>query len=200
MRASETAFVIVDMQNGFCSEGGSSSRLGFQLSDLPATVAEIAVAKASARGLGISCIYVTHVYKEGLVDADRRALARYGRDAGRLVRGTWDAAVVDDLAPDEEDLVIFKNRYDGFFRTELEATLERMGVRQLIFAGVATNACVAMTARSAWMRDFEVMVPRDTTTARTRELKEAALTDFEEWLICTSQWREALGAHSVSEP
>lgn len=161
MPPSEVALVIVDMQNGYCSPGGSGPASGVTLVDLPVTVAEIARARSCARRLGVACVYVTQVFAEGLVDADPRTLARYGRGRARLVRGTFDAAVVDALAPAPDDFVIEKNRYDPFVHRGLEHLLERIGARHLVVSGAATNACVALTARSAWMRDFGVAVPSE---------------------------------------
>lgn len=198
MRASEAALVVVDMQNGYCSPGGSGPANGVTLADLPETIGEIAEARAFARQLGMARVYVVQVFAEGLVDADPRTLARYGRDGARLVRGTWDAAVIDDLAPTPDELVVQKNRFDPFVHSGLERLLRRIGAHHLIVSGAATNACVALTARSAWMRDFSVAVPSDTTTARTRAHKQAALAELSDWLIDTSPWRVAFSRLEAS--
>ena len=67
--------------------------------------------------------------------------------AGKLlVNNTWDAAIIDELAPQPGDRVIRKTRYDGFSRTELDGYLRTENIRYLMFTGVATNVCVESTA------------------------------------------------------
>lgn len=59
--------------------------------------------------------------------------------------------------------VITKNQYDAFYNTALEELLIQKSVKQLVITGVATHLCCENTARSAFVRGFEVMFPIDTT-------------------------------------
>jgi ureidoacrylate peracid hydrolase len=53
---------------------------------------------------------------------------------GKLVtEGTWDFAIVDELAPQPGDIVMVKTRYSGFSRTALDAELQTRGIRYLFF-------------------------------------------------------------------
>ena len=47
--------------------------------------------------------------------------------------------------------------------TLLEILLRRLGVGRLVLTGIAGNICVLFTANDAYMRDYEVVVPRDCT-------------------------------------
>ena len=49
---------------------------------------------------------------------------------------------------------MYKNRYSGFYKTDLDATLKRMGVTHLIFTGCTTSVCVESTLRDAMFRDY----------------------------------------------
>ena len=59
--------------------------------------------------------------------------------------------------------LIQKSQYDAFYLTRLEEILHGKGVTQVVICGVMTNLCCETTARSAFMRGFEVFFPVDGT-------------------------------------
>jgi nicotinamidase-related amidase len=79
--------------------------------------------------------------------------------------GSWGWELVDELTPREDELVIRKVRYDAFYGTHLEHFLRIWGVDTLIICGTVANICVHYTAASAALRWFDVIVPRDATSA-----------------------------------
>ena len=62
-------------------------------------------------------------------------------------------------------LLIKKTQYDAFYKTDLENILRMQGKTQIIICGVMTNLCCETTARSAFVRNFGVFMPIDTTAA-----------------------------------
>lgn len=85
-------------------------------------------------------------------------------DTGRfLIKDTWNTAIVDELAPEPEDIVLSKHRYSGFFETAFDATLNELGIRQLIFTGVTCSVCVESTLRDAFYRDYDCLLLADCT-------------------------------------
>lgn len=91
---------------------------------------------------------------------------------GGMVRGLWDAEVVDALAPQPGETVIDK-RYSAFYDTDLEPRLRDAGVDTLIVCAVTTNICVESTVRDAFFRDIRVVVPWDGTAAVTPDCTRA---------------------------
>ncbi|MBA3799715.1 MAG: isochorismatase family protein, partial [Geodermatophilaceae bacterium] len=59
--------------------------------------------------------------------------------------------------------VIVKRRYSGFFETDLDATLEKLGTRHLVVTGCTTSICVDSTVRDAMFRDYRCIVLEDCT-------------------------------------
>jgi ureidoacrylate peracid hydrolase len=49
--------------------------------------------------------------------------------------------------------VVSKHRSSGFFETELDDLLRRLGVRYLLVTGCTTGVCVESTVRDALFRD-----------------------------------------------
>jgi nicotinamidase-related amidase len=82
---------------------------------------------------------------------------------------------VELVLPDKNDYFVLKPKHSGFYCTALELLLEHLGATKLILAGIAGNNCVLFTANDAYMRDFELFVPSDTTVSLTVEANDHAL-------------------------
>ena len=70
---------------------------------------------------------------------------------------------------------IDKTQYDAFLHTALEDILRRLDITQVIICGVMTHLCCETTARSAFMRGFEVFFAVDGTATYNEELHRASL-------------------------
>jgi ureidoacrylate peracid hydrolase len=111
-------------------------------------------------------------------------------DRGPVLRNWWPAVPledspetdsVDELKPLPGEKVIPKRRYSGFYSTDLELSLRTMGVSQVVVAGVFTNVCVEATVRDAFMRDYLVFLPADTTAAHNEQLHLGSLRTMAMW-------------------
>ena len=112
---------------------------------------------------------------------------------GQLVtEGTWDFAIVDELAPQPGDIVIVKTRYSGFARTTLDAELQARGIRYLFFTGIATNVCVESTLRDAFFLDYwPILITDASMAAGPPSVQEATLFNIESyfgWTIPASEF------------
>ncbi|MEU8151155.1 cysteine hydrolase [Nonomuraea sp. NPDC048901] len=130
-----------------------------------------------------------HVFRPGLIDMPARSAKLWPRDPEPLVRGSWDADIIDELAPVEGDHVIDKNRYDAFLYTDLEVLLRGLGIKRLLVAGILTNVCVETTVRSADQRGFDPYVASDCTTAYG-EARDPALAAMSVVFATVGKWRE----------
>lgn len=70
---------------------------------------------------------------------------------------------------------ISKSQYDAFLQTALEDILRARGTEQVVICGVMTHLCCESTARSAFMRGFEVFFTVDGTATYNEELHRASL-------------------------
>ncbi len=150
-----TGLVIVDMQNDFVRPDGKLPVPGAE-ETIPAIHALLEFARD--RGIGV-------YYTQDSHEADDPEFDIWGEHALVDTPG-WD--IVDDLAPvPPVDQVFRKDRYDGFFRTGLERTLEQRGIDTLIVCGTVANICVLSTASSAAIRWYHVILPLDAVSAIT---------------------------------
>lgn len=113
----------------------------------------LAALKARAAAAGVPCIYVNDNF--GQWRSDFRTLVERCLGSGR------GQAVARLLAPSGEDYFVLKPMHSGFQSTTLDLLLRELGARRLVIGGMATEACVLFTASDAYIRGFEVIVPRD---------------------------------------
>ncbi|WP_173917267.1 cysteine hydrolase family protein [Halobacillus sp. Marseille-Q1614] len=83
--------------------------------------------------------------------------------------------IVEEILPEEDDYFIIKPKHSGFFGTQLSILLEQLEVENLILTGVAGDICILFTANDAYMRDYNLWVPRDCIASEQSEDNENAL-------------------------
>lgn len=85
--------------------------------------------------------------------------------------------IVDELSS-EKIPVIYKTQYDAFWNTNLEEILKGKGVQQVVIAGVMTHLCCETTARSAFIRGFEVLFTVDGTATYNKDFHLSTLLNL----------------------
>ncbi len=202
----KSAIVVVDMQNAFASKGGMLDVAGVDISDAPRVVGAIRGVLEAARSAGVPIVYLQMGYKPDLSNSGgpnspnpRKELGmrlmhdRPELKAKILTEGTWDFALVDELAPRPADLVIVKTRYSGFAGTTLDSHLRVRGIRYLFFAGIATNVCVESTLRDAYFHDYwPILLVDGTMPAGAAAMQEATLFNVESFFGWTMKSEDLL--------
>ena len=171
------ALLVVDMQNGFCHPEGSFTRIGMGLEGADEAVRNAALAVQQARRAQIPVVFTRHLYRPGRADEGRALKQNSPALAGLegLQGGTWDAEAAAELDCGPNDLIVDKVRFDAFQWTSLEPLLRGLAVTELAVCGVVTNLCVETTVRSAFMRDFPVILLADCCAAQTRRLHDLSV-------------------------
>ncbi len=72
--------------------------------------------------------------------------------------------------------IIRKAQYDAFHETELNETLIKLNIEQLVIVGVITHLCCETTARSAFVHGYNVFFPIDGTVTYNANIHKATLT------------------------
>jgi len=80
-----------------------------------------------------------------------------------------------DILPDE---ILQKSQYDAFYESSLGQILEDSRVEQLVIGGVLTHLCCETTARSAFVRGYEVFFLVDGTATYHRDFHTATLRNL----------------------
>ncbi|HEY2319158.1 MAG TPA: isochorismatase family cysteine hydrolase [Solirubrobacteraceae bacterium] len=100
--------------------------------------------------------------------------------AGReeLARAALNGAapeLVEPLIPPPDIPFIVKARHSVFYGTQLEYMLRQYDVTRLVLTGQVTEQCILYSALDAYVRHFEVVVPRDAVAHIHEDLADAAL-------------------------
>jgi len=167
----QTAVLVIDMQNDFGSQGGMFDRAGNDISLIQAVVGPIRRVLSVARSAGLPVVYLKMEFRPDLSDlggwdvcpVGEPTIAPDGSEGRILIQGTWNTGIVEELTPQDGDIVVSKTRYSGFYNTELDTILKTLGVTTLIFTGCTTSICVESTLRDAAFRDYRCILLADCT-------------------------------------
>ncbi len=209
-----SAIIVVDMQNAFASKGGTLDIAGVDLADAPRVVRTIRSVVDAGRAAGVPIVYLQMAYKPDLSDAGGprspncyKELAMHLMNAkpelkGKLLtEGSWDGALVDELAPKPGDLVITKTRYSGFAGTTLDSQLRMREIQFLFFAGIAANVCVESTLRHAYFLDYwPILISDGTMAAGGQSALEATIFNVESffgWTVNSNDLCASLAAREA---
>jgi ureidoacrylate peracid hydrolase len=170
-----TALMVIDMQNGFCSEDGSVNAIGLPAARLRTAVPGCERLIAAARKAKLPVIYTRYMYRPDYADGGIMANELIPDLKKTLKAGTWDVEVVDELAAKEHDFIVDKNRPSAFYATNLEPMLKGLAIENLVVCGVTTNCCVETTVRDASQRDYRTFVVADAVAEYEDDRHEVAL-------------------------
>ncbi|MGF3106308.1 isochorismatase family cysteine hydrolase [Rossellomorea aquimaris] len=84
--------------------------------------------------------------------------------------------IMTPLQPTDKDFFLIKPKHSAFYGTALNTLLHHLSVKNLIITGIAGNICVLFTANDAYMREFNLIVPRDAIASVSDEDNHYALT------------------------
>jgi nicotinamidase-related amidase len=110
--------------------------------------------RAEADRLGVPTIYVNDNF--GHWRSERLAIVERATRPDSPARD-----IVEKLTPRNQDFFIIKPRFSGFYATNLQVLLPKLGVDRLILTGVATDICVLFTAADAYMREYGLWTPEN---------------------------------------
>lgn len=153
------ALLIHDMQKYFLNFWGGNSPLIQQV------VENIANLRRYCKLVGIPVFYTA---QPNIQSDEDRALLNDMWGPG-LNKHPEQQAVVDVLAPDEDDHVLVKWRYSAFHRSSLQAILQETGRNQLIICGVYAHIGCLTTAIDAFMRNVQPFMVADGLADFSRE-------------------------------
>jgi ureidoacrylate peracid hydrolase len=169
------ALVVVDMQNGFVSKGGSYDKLGMNTSNYREIIPKLKDLIEFCRSMEIPIFYTEAVREPSGIDLLTKIhnfLPKSRQERLKIpitVRGTWDADITDELKPNDNDLVVIKRRDSAFQDTELRVWLQSEGINLLVFTGADTSICVETSLRDGFNIGYDVALISDATASGNSE-------------------------------
>jgi ureidoacrylate peracid hydrolase len=181
-----TALLVIDMQRGFLKPGAA-----LEVPPGRAIIPNVRALIDACRGRGVPVLFTEFVYAaavpclRGDPFGPEHLPPGPGRPTGlglpsgsclvgpAAVEGPDSAAVVPELAPRPDELVVRGHTYDKFLGTPLDLALRSRDVRCLLVTGILTDVCVNCTLLSAANRDYRVTAVTDGVATLWPELQQA---------------------------
>eukprot|EP00928_Gymnodinium_smaydae_P037136 TRINITY_DN2581_c0_g2_i3.p1 TRINITY_DN2581_c0_g2~~TRINITY_DN2581_c0_g2_i3.p1 ORF type:complete len:527 (-),score=73.02 TRINITY_DN2581_c0_g2_i3:573-2123(-) len=204
--AAETAVLVIDVQY-YCSRPGRGCHAGVEEKQQPyffnrvenVMVPNIAKVLAAARGSNTEVVYTVI---EALTLDGRDASLDYKLSGPLLVpKGHPDAAVLDEIAPLGDEILIPKTSCSVFCSTNIHYVLRNLGTRYLVVCGQLTNQCVESAVRDAADHGYLVTVVDDACAAKTHAEHEGALRNLKGFarIVSTAEIAIELDRQKTSE-
>jgi nicotinamidase-related amidase len=171
----KTALIVIDLQKGI---------VGLPTAHPTADVVKHAAALADAfRRKALPVVLVN-------VDGGAPGRTEQARRMTAFPPGWTD--LVPELNQQPTDHTVTKRTWGAFTHTDLESYLKKLGVTQVVIAGVATSIGVESTARSAYELGFNVTLAIDAMTDMNADAHANSITRIFPRLGETGTTREIL--------
>jgi nicotinamidase-related amidase len=142
----QTALIIIDLQKGIVG--------------MPTVHPTADVVKRASE---LAAAFRRHGLPVVLVNVDAAAPGRAEQSRNFVRADDW-ADLVPELNQQPNDITVTKKTWGAFSSTDLDARLKKLGVTQVVVAGVATSAGVESTARHAHELGYNVTLATDAMT------------------------------------
>jgi nicotinamidase-related amidase len=180
----ETALMIIDMQKDFLYPQGYGAFLGNDTSLLLSAVQPIQSVLSAARAAEMLIIHTREGHLPDLSDCPPTKLTRWpagGRigdlgPMGRiLIHGEVGHAIVDELTPLPDEIVLDKPGKSSFYATQLDSILRANGIKNLLITGVTTDVCCFSTVIAANDHGYNAIVLSDCVASYSPQRHTSAL-------------------------
>jgi nicotinamidase-related amidase len=161
----KSALIVVDMLNSY--EHEDADELTKSVETVVEPLSEL-IERADRDGTEI--IYVNDNY--GDWKSSQEDLAKQALDGAR-------PELVEPLLPPDSADFVLKARHTIFYMTPLEYLLGQKEIDRVILTGQVTEQCILYSALDAYVRHFEVSIPRDGVAHIHQNLGDAALEMME---------------------
>jgi nicotinamidase-related amidase len=178
----QSAVLFIDVQNYFARRDGGrfNGKSAAEMADCAylldqldnVAVPNMQRLQAGFRAAGIE---VLHTVVESLTQDGRDRSLDYKITGFNVPKGSWDALVLDAIAPAEDEIVIPKTASSVFNATNIDYVLRNLGVGYLVLAGILTDQCVESAVRDACDKGYLVTLVADACATYSQARHDNAL-------------------------
>lgn len=170
----DCALLVIDMQDEFVKPHWTP----YWVPEATRQVPKVKRLIEYCRGKSIPVIYTAFARTHRRLDRPKsgRFLPNHYLEAG-MDDPSWfaEGQIWHELAPREDEIVIYKPSYGAFYDTPLETILKNLEKGTVIICGTLTNYCCGTTARQAYERGFKVVFGSDVNATDDPEMQEPEL-------------------------
>jgi ureidoacrylate peracid hydrolase len=154
---SEACLLFVDVQNFAAKRNGAEfkdlaadelqQKYGWYFAELGRRVIpNMRSLQQAARAAGVEVMYTTI---ESLTLDGRDRSLDYKITGFNVPKGSWDGKVIDEIAPQGDEIWLPKSSSSVFISTHIDYLLRNLGIRQVVISGLITDQCVESAIRDA---------------------------------------------------
>jgi nicotinamidase-related amidase len=172
-----TAFVFIEYQNEFTTEGGALHDAVKECMIATGTIGNSRKTMDAARDAGCVIIHVPIAFEKGHKEIAKNSYGILsGIKEGELFKaGEWGSDFCELMKPAEGDLVCKgKSGLCGFSSTNLDFLLRQNEITNVVLAGFLTNCCIESSMRSAYELGYKVFTLKDCCAATSIAAQDAA--------------------------
>jgi ureidoacrylate peracid hydrolase len=179
----KSALLFIDVQNF------SAHRQGAEFKDLPEAefaakygwyfdqletrvIPNMQAIQTACRQAGVEVMYTTI---ESLTLDGRDRSLDYKITGFHVPKGSWDGKVIDEIAPQGDEIVLPKTSSSVFVSTHIDYILRNLGVTQLVISGLITDQCVESAIRDACDLGYLVTEVTDACLTYSQERHDHSL-------------------------
>ena len=180
------ALLVIDVSYGFAGDTPEpilesikrwSNSCGAESWD---AIAQIKLLADAFRGRKMPVIYTT-----GVIRSDGWDIGSWGWKNNRVEESVprpaqnLDAnAIVSEIAPMPQDIVVSKQKPSGFFGSNLASYLTLLGADSVVVTGTTTSGCVRATVLDAFSLNYRVAIAEDACFDRSQASHAINLCDM----------------------
>ena len=179
----QSALLFIDVQNFAAHRKGAEfdglsdaefgKKYGWFFSELEnRVIPNMQAIQQACRTAGVEVMYTT---MERLTLDGRDRSQVYKITGFTVPKGSWDGRVIDQIAPEGDEIVLPKSSSSVFVSTHIDYILRNLGVKQIVLSGLITDQCVESAIRDACDLGYLVTQVTDACLTYTQERHDHSL-------------------------
>jgi len=169
------ALLTIDVQNATCGPKQKAEKPEFYLAATSRVIPNISRLLAAFRSGRLEVIYTVI---ENLSDDGRDRSLDYKLSNMSVAKGSWEAQVLAEIAPQPDEIVLPKTSSSVFNSTILDYLLRNIGIEDVFVAGFLTDQCIDHAIKDGADRGYYMSCVHDACAAESKARHEAALSCF----------------------
>lgn len=170
-----TVLLTIDVQNATFGEADPARRPYFYEQARDVAIPNIAKLQSACRRAGIEVMFT--VIENLTLDGRDRGLD-YKISGFNVPKGSWEAKVIDAIAPVGDEIVLPKTSSGLFNSTNFDYLLRNMGFDSVLVTGFLTDQCVDITVRDGADRGYYMTCIADACATESQARHDNALAAF----------------------
>jgi nicotinamidase-related amidase len=175
IRKGSAALIVIDAQNATCGPKDKVEKPEFHAAATERVIPNIRRLLAAFRNARLEVIYTVI---ENLTEDGRDRSLDHKLSNMFVAKGSWDAQVIAEIAPERDEIVLPKTSSSVFNSTNLDYLLRNIGIEDVFVAGFLTDQCIDHAVKDGADRGYYMSCVHDACAAETMARHEAALSCF----------------------